>query len=515
LTKGVDYYYNLKTGTIMTNLIIQQTIPIIFKQILKDKTNGELIVRGLDFQKNLFFIGGNLVRAKTTVPEERLGHILYRCGKISAPQLKDIPALISDRNEKIGKILVQNNMLTQRDVFDGLGQQIITIAVSLFSVTYGEWDFFKKVPKLPEDSRFKIKLPGIIKEGMKIAGHIAFFENEFYYQRPKTGIIPHSVSKYLSAEEKRFYKELSTFGSIQVGRIIKALNISEEAFWKKINLFYLLNILDFDETTGSFEDTAVAVDQKVVEIIQEALELYETLMSNKINYYGLLKVTKETNPDELKTSFRTLYDRYNPVSLNVTQEINEKIKFVFSKIRKAFEILSNKEKRREYDWECFEKRVTEVNGHSEEAAGEEEEKLNPDVARREAEKLFTKAESLYKQRKYMEASILLEKVVKLDNSNISYSFLLGLSQLEIPLLRRKAEKTLLDVAGMDPRNAEPLYALGLLYRAGDMPKKAEVFFRKALEINIDHTLAGKMLHEIEDIDESAKKKSFFTIFGKK
>jgi Tfp pilus assembly protein PilF len=118
----------------------------------------------------------------------------------------------------------------------------------------------------------------------------------------------------------------------------------------------------------------------------------------------------------------------------------------------------------------------------------------------------------------MEAAVLLEKVVALDNSNFSYNFLLGLSQLEIPLLKRKAEKTLLKVCDMDPHNAEPLYALGLLYRAEDMPKKAEVFFRKALEINVDHTLAGKMLDEMEgknETDDPLKRKSFFTTLGKK
>jgi tetratricopeptide (TPR) repeat protein len=295
--------------------------------------------------------------------------------------------------------------------------------------------------------------------------------------------------------------------------------MSEEVFWKKINLFYLLNILDFDETTGSFEDTAVAIDQKVVEIVQEVVKLYEALQSNTIDYYGLLKVEKDATFEEVKKSHGILYDRYNPVSLNVTEEVNEKVKFVFSQVRKAYEVLGNKEKRKEYDWECFQKRVKNLPEDIEEVAVAEEEKLNPGESQREAEKLFSTAETLYKKRKYMEAAILLEKIVEMDSANLSYCFLLGLAQLEIPLLRRKAEKTLLRVCEMDPRNAEPLYALGLLYKAGDMPKKAEVYFRKALEVNVDHTLAGKMLNEIEDEiegkNEQVKKKSFFTIFGKK
>jgi curved DNA-binding protein CbpA len=498
----------------MANLIIQQTIPIVFKKLLKDRVSGQLIVRGINFEKSLFFIEGTLVHATTNVPEERLGQILYRCGKIDAAQLKKLPELLKNQKEKLGKILVRYNLLTQRDVFEGLIRQIKMIAISLFSISHGEWDFFSKVPALPVDSRFKIKLPGIIKEGMKITGQISFFENEFYYQKPKTGIIPHSVSKYLSDEEINFYKQLSTFSNIQVGKIIKVLNISEETFWKKINLFYLLNILDFDETTGSLEDTAVAIDKKVVEIVGEVMGLYDAVRSNKIDYYELLKVKKDAAMEELKASFKILSERYNPVSLNVPEEISEKIKFVFSEIKQAYEILGNKDRKREYDWKCFEKRVADVTEEDGEN-GEEAEELDPENARQEAKKCFAAAERLYKERKYLEAAVLLEKVVEIDKSNPLYFFLLGLSQSEVPLLRRKAERTLQNVVEMDPRNAEPLYALGLLYRAEDMPKKAEVYFRKALEVNVDHTLAGKMLNEMEEKDQPVRKKSFFTIFGKK
>ncbi|MCI0471730.1 MAG: DnaJ domain-containing protein [Candidatus Aminicenantes bacterium] len=500
----------------MANLIIQQTIPIIFKKILKDSVSGELIVRGTDFQKNLLFLDGNLIFAKTTSPRERLGEILYKCGKIDEAQLRNIPNLIKNKNEKIGKILVKNNILTQRDVFEGLSRQIAAITISLFSITQGEWDFTRKIPQVPEDSRFNIKLPGIIKEGMRITGNISFFENEFYYQRPKTGIIPHEVSKYLSSDEIKFYKELSNFNNLQVGKIIQALKISEQAFWNKINLFYLLNILDFDETTGSLEDTAVAVDKKVVEIIEEIIVLYNGLREEKLDYYQLLKVARGAPLEDLKVSYRILSDRYNPVSLSITGEIKERATYVFSEIKKAYETLSSKEKKREYDWECYERRVTGAPAAP--AALPEISPAKKDDNSAEAEKMFNTAESLYKERKYMEAAVLLEKVVALDNTNFSYHFLLGLAQLEIPLLKRKAERTLLKVCDMDPQNAEPLYALGLLYRAEDMPQKAEVFFRKALEINVDHTLAGKMLDEMEGKDEKddpLKRRSFFTILGKK
>ncbi len=484
----------------MPNLIIQPTIPTIYKKILKDKISGELVIRRENLIKNLFFIEGNLVFARTNAAEERLGEILFKTGKIDTSQLNMIPEQIKDKRERIGRVLVKNNIITLRELYDALKEQIKTIGISLFSITSGEWDFNREVPEIPEDSKFKIKVPEIIVIGMNQMKSIPFFENQFYYQTPRTGIIPQSISKYLSDEEIKFYKELSTFSNLSSEKIIKALNISEEKFWGKINLFYFLNILEFDETSGTLEDTKIAIDPVVIEMIEEIIELYEQLKANKLDYYELLGVDKESTLEEIRESYRGLVKKYRPDKIRASKEINEKARFVFAEIERAYETLSIESKRRFYDGPPGNDMPIPAPQRQEDG-------------RQQARELFLKGKGLHEQKKFMEAALILEKAVELDGTDPTYFILLGVAQAEIPMLRKKAEENLKKAAEMEPSNPEPLYALGLLYQGEDLPRKAEVFFRKAMELDVGHSLSGKI--PLEEGGESSKKGTFFSLFGKR
>jgi len=62
-------------------------------------------------------------------------------------------------------------------------------------------------------------------------------------------------------------------------------------------------------------------------------------------------------------------------------------------------------------------------------------------------------------------------------------------------------------------NADPIFALGELYRSEKLMKRAKEYFNKALEINMEHTLAGKAIQDL--YGGAAGKKALFSLFGKK
>ena len=124
-----------------------------------------------------------------------------------------------------------------------------------------------------------------------------------------------------------------------------------------------------------------------------------------------------------------------------------------------------------------------------------------------------KAHAFYEQKKYLEAVQLLEEAVKMDRERASYFLLLGLSQSRVPTLRSLAEKNLQQASEMEPWNADPVFYLGQLYWLESMFKKAERYFKKALEINMEHTLAAKMIRKIEKTTKS-RKSPLFSVFKK-
>jgi curved DNA-binding protein CbpA len=65
-------------------------------------------------------------------------------------------------------------------------------------------------------------------------------------------------------------------------------------------------------------------------------------------YYAIMEVSEHANYREIRSAFRRLAKKYHP-DLNSSVHAEEMIK----KINAAFEVLSDKEKRREYDSICF------------------------------------------------------------------------------------------------------------------------------------------------------------------
>jgi len=464
----------------------------MLKKILKDKSSGELIVAGKNFTRILFFSRGDLIFAKTDVIEERLGEILFKIGKIDRNQYLGMNELKTTQGERIGKILVRKQILNQRDLFFSLIYQLRAIATSTFSLVSGEWNFINKPPAIPDDFKFRIQLPGIITEGTNKLASLSYFRDKYDNKAPKASPIPDSMKEFLSGFELNIYKELIQFNNLPNSQIISKMKVPEDTYWKKVVLFYLLNIVEFVE---------VMVDKELDKNLQEILKLYEQMQSGRSDYYQILGVEHTANHNEIKNAYFNYAKKYHPDRLSFAPdpEIKEKANFVFAEINKAYETLSNPDKRNAYD----------SKGYKEDNQVETSQEKQMERARL----LHRKAKSLYNQKKYWEATSLLDEAVKLDPNKASYFLLLGMCQMNLPQLRRMAAGNLQKAIDLEHWNVEAFTAMGFLFMAENQPQRAESYFKKVLSINPDHAVARKKLDEITG--KNGKKKGKFSIFGKK
>jgi len=476
----------------MPNRIIQFPVPLMLKKILKDKSSGELVVVGKNFNKSLFFSDGDLIFAKTNVIEERLGEILFKIGKINRDQFLGINKLIANQNDRIGKILVQQQILDQRDLFFALIYQMRTIATSTFSLVSGEWNFVNKTPEVLGDSQFRIQLAGIIAEGTNKLGTVSYFSNKFYDKAPKVVSIPEDMKEFLSQNELNFYNELIQFKNLANSHIILKMNTTEEIFWKKVVLFYLLNIVDFVDVT---------VNKELDKNLEEIFKLYEQVKSGRSDYYQILGVPHTANHNEIKTAYFNYAKKYHPdrITSAPDPEILEKANYVFAEINKAYETLGDPDKKNTYD----------SKGYKEDNQMEPTQENMVERARL----LHRKAKTLSTMKQYWEAASLLDEAVRLDPNKASYFLLLGTCQMNIPQLRRKSAENLQIAIDLEHWNVDAYIALGLLLMSENQPLRAEGCFRKVLAINPDHAVARKKLAEITGKDD--KKKGKFSLFGKK
>lgn len=484
----------------MTNTINKYPASLIFKKIFKDSLSGELVVKGNQFRKKLFFVKGDLAFASTSMVQERMGDILLATGKITNTEFIKLTKIKESSSRRVGEILRDITNLSLQDVYYAILLQVKTIALSLFELNEGEWKFTGKVPDIPGNQNFRIKLPAIIVEGVDKIEKLSYFKERFYYRAPVFAPIPEFTAKFLSSDDIKFYMKLTNFSNKSIAHIVPELIIPEAFFWRKVILFYLLNVMDFVEYT---------VDKEQNKNIEEINELYEQIKTQKVDYYKLLGVKSTASINELKESYSNFSNKYHSDRLQVAPDstVMKKANEIFAEINKAIELLSKAEKKKEYDPMEYKDKYKDKDKDNE---GNHDEVPLPGHDSKKARELYLKANALYKMKQYWKASSMMEEAVKLDNTKASYFLLLGLCHSKSPETQKMAERNFKIASEMEPWNADPVFALGELYRSCNFLQKADAQFKKALELNMEHTLAGKAIKDLERLYAPKRKFSLFT-----
>jgi hypothetical protein len=252
----------------MANPITKYPVPLIYKKIFKDQLSGELLVESGGFTKKLYFNKGHLSFAETTDERERIGEILSANGKITRQQLHNALEIKKKNPRRLGEILAKMYGVSMRDVFVALVQQANIIASSTFPMTEGEWKFTIRTPNIPYNQDFKIRIPDIMRRGVKKIEDIFYYKRRFLYRAPVIIALSESSVKKLTPDEMDFYNDLSHHSNIAVEKIIGKFKLPELVFWHHIILMYLLNIADFVEFT---------VDEKRNDKIEEINHVYQQI----------------------------------------------------------------------------------------------------------------------------------------------------------------------------------------------------------------------------------------------
>ncbi len=248
---------------------------------------------------------------------------------------------------------------------------------------------------------------------------------------------------------------------------------------------------------------------EIQRIISSVNTFYFEIKDRKLNHFEFLGISKTATQKEIEENFKSFLREFPPGSENVIADpdVKDRLTFILNRGKKAYDIISNYEKRAEY----------EKNGFKEKSdIPEEEDPIE------KARNLYKKGKALYQRQQLPLAIALLEQSVAIDPKSDSY-LLLGMIQTGFPELRRKAEQNLLKATEMESWNAEPYAALGMLFFQERLVKRAEGYFRKALELDSSHALAKKKLEELVgpekrdimgDVQDKLKK-VLPTFFGKK
>jgi len=126
---------------------------------------GDLRFRSLEAEKTVVIQSGRVVFARSSSADDRLGPYLLRTGKVRFDHLMDLTKFVTP-TKRFGTVLVENHVLTPKDLVQGVIGQVRSIVLSLFTWTEAEYAFEAKDPE-KETITLRIATSKLVVDGVR------------------------------------------------------------------------------------------------------------------------------------------------------------------------------------------------------------------------------------------------------------------------------------------------------------------------------------------------------------
>src|SRR5687768_6433254 len=135
--------------------IAELPVPDILQHLRLTKSTGILTLVSGGARKALYVKDGQVVFAASNLPNDRLGELLLREGKITVEEYEaSIKAITKGKRQ--GKVLVEMGALSPKDLWEGVQFQVKEIVYSVFQWDEGQFHFEEST--LPEKERITVDL---------------------------------------------------------------------------------------------------------------------------------------------------------------------------------------------------------------------------------------------------------------------------------------------------------------------------------------------------------------------
>ena len=509
------------------------------RDIHSGKKSGCLSFKRKGIQKYLFFQRGVLVIAKSTQPQELLGEVLLKLGRISIDTFTDIDLYI-DPMESLGKTLIKEGLITQGDLNDGLMFQMREITLNIFPFFDGKLSFQERKEIDKKKFEYMMDVPDLIEEGIRRMDFTPQMQKLIEDKFP----VPYKKEclDRLTQEEKDLLATID--GKTSSEQLVRSMGVIPEFFWKSLYLFYCLGLIDIKEAEveeevtekkekpkkapvrkrkkaapkkKAEEEAKVEEEEKITEEVREeeiqpSVEIDEKLKEKiseletlkdripKVDFYQILNVSRTASQKEIKKAYFELARKYHPdrFDRDSTAEAREMIEEVFGSITSAFQTLTNEEEKQRYDAKLAK------------TAEPDRKELE-----QQADIKFNQGKSLFSRGKYEDSLIFFEEAIKLKSNKASFYIHLAKAEAKVPAFHENAEEDLIKAIDLEPWQAEGYVALGEFYAQEGLSVKAKKHFKRALEIDPEHAVARKALGSEEGHEKKKGFKGIIRGLGKK
>ena len=139
--------------------------PDLLLAICKREQSGELKFMSSEAEKTILVHDGEIVFAKSSSTDDRLGPYLLRENLIRFEHMTELSRFVSPE-KRFGTVLVENGVLDPHELVQGVVGQVRSIVLSLFQWTEAAYIFEQREPD-KEDITLRIPLNKLIVDGVR------------------------------------------------------------------------------------------------------------------------------------------------------------------------------------------------------------------------------------------------------------------------------------------------------------------------------------------------------------
>lgn len=509
-------------------------LPRILLRAQTARATGRFVFRGAGAEKVVWLDEGMVVFAASNSADDRLGEMLIRAGMITLDQYDESVRLIRETGKKQGVVLVEMGALTPKDLFTGLKFQVREIVVSLFSWPEGRAVFIPPAEGEMPPIRVHFSPRGLIMEGIRRQADSAKLRRRLPPRdavvRLNRAVLLEEGPSILLPEEQNVVSAAD--GSPTVAQVLERAEGDEISRLKALYGMVCAGLCAVEGGTAvagpepaPVRESEKASREKAIspplptleedkpasappkpplapgaprergaeeeEETPETIRLFLKGMEGK-NHYEILGVSEETDLRMVRRAYLKLVKRFHP-DLHTHKGLEgakEDLEEIFVRANKAYEVLSDEARRKEYDLDRFGLKESE------------KEKEQQSQASRASEQ-FVRGKAELEKGNFWGAEELFKWAVRLDPTRGSYYYFLATAQSRIPKRLHEAEEHIQKAIEIEPSRPDYHVLLGQIYLKGGLKARAVKKFMEALNWNPSHPGALKGLEEAGDEEKPA------------
>ena len=281
----------------------------IFQLLSNDQKTGVLKVKNEDKEIRVYLKDGQIIYATGSQKNDRLGHFLKSSGIISEEQLQAALKKSKVQKKALGKILIEQGILTSRKLQENIHRQIEQMIFNLFLCDKGDFEYNDAAINVKGMVVAKINVVSLLLEASRRIDEISILRKHI----PDDALTYRLTSRVSNRGEITLSSaELKILGLVDgqrsIRHVIRDSGFDEYSAYK--NLYSLLS-------SGLIEPCKEAPEELSPEPVQESKQ-YSTIIGSYDNFLRLLFRSLEA---ELGKQAVAVFDESKQVAASQPYEI--------------------------------------------------------------------------------------------------------------------------------------------------------------------------------------------------